>query len=44
MKIVMDTKNSTAAPSGSISTPIFNQVSPVGSQLMAEWNGSLPSS
>ena len=35
MKIVMDTKNNTAAPSGSISTPMLNQVSPVGSQGMA---------
>ena len=34
MKIVMETKNNTAAPSGSIKTPILNQVSPVGNHLI----------
>src|SRR5512143_1302014 len=42
MKIVMETKNKTAAPNGSINTPIFNQVLPVGSQLMDDAKGCSP--
>ena len=42
MKIVIDTKNNIAAPSGSISTPIWNQVLPVGSQGIEEVNGCSP--
>ncbi len=42
MKIVMETKNKTAALSGSINTPTRNHSAPVGSQLTADLNGCSP--
>jgi hypothetical protein len=41
---VQPTKNKTAAESGSIKTPIFNQVSPVGNQLIEDAKGSFANS
>src|SRR3990172_5944697 len=42
IKTVQATKNRTTAESGSINTPILNQVSPVGNQANEDSNGCSP--